>query len=176
MKLRKLDIKRGSATCHLDKRIPSDPDDSLDLAMLRILDKGYRVIRRKQLPAIILGMAAKFSITVPMLRAVVLSRDWDKLSTRGRARVLWHELPHVRQQLKWRNFLGYYLTVRGRWHAEVQSYRQSMRALKALGYTRRYRDWWLESRVKSIRKVYKLKRLDRKQYERETRRILAREL
>jgi len=155
-----------------NEKIPEDPDDSLALTKALLKKAGYKFCRRKGT----FEHGRKFTMT--LRRRIALSANWDKYSTAKQAEILWHELVHVRQRKSWGHakFLRRYVTAEGRWLIEVPAYRESIRAKKALedydsGKVKKY----IEFKVGSLWKNYKLGRLHKDQYEKETEEIWMKE-
>jgi hypothetical protein len=173
-KLTKGQIRSASSERYLyGGEIPSDPAKALAKAEAELKKAGYKFVRRTST----FEHGRKFTMT--LRRKIALSGRWDTYSTAKKAEILWHELVHVRQRKRWGHakFLSRYITAEGRWMIEVPAYRESIRAKKAMGkgYTEKQVKDYVEHKIDSMRKSYKLGRLSKSHYERETRKIWNRE-
>lgn len=174
-KLTKSQIKTASSTQFLyDGDVPRDPKEALAKAERLLKDAGYRFVQRTDT----FEHGQKFTMT--LRKRIALAADWDKRSDESKAKILWHELVHVRQRKAWGHtkFLARYATAEGRWMIEVPAYRESLRMMKRIGTqdTSKQLAAYISHKVDSMRGDYGLKKLEPTQYRRETSQIWRREL
>lgn len=172
-RLSRRELARGRSTRHLDTGIPEDPEESLAEAKRRIEDAGWGFYTRRDT-----YNGRKYSIT--LRRRIGLSADWESYSIPKKAAILWHELVHIRQRQAMghsRFVARWLLSPFGRWSLEVPAYRQSIAAYEAMSQGRFNGTAYTKAKASSMRKGYRLGRIDSKQYNQETTKIwhLARE-
>ena len=174
-KLSSKDLKAAKSTRYLyDGEIPNDPQEAYDKAVKLLKKNGYRL---KDKPGITKnGM----NFTTTLSRTIWLAGNWEDRSLESKAKILWHELVHTRQRKAWgfTKFAWRYKSAEGRWRMEVPAYRESIRAMKAIGKGANDKaiKGWIERRMKNMRSGYKLGKLSKSQYEKETKAIWSKEL
>jgi len=174
-KLSDADIRAGDSTRYLYKgEIPKDPQEAYDKAVALLKEAGYQL---KKKPGLI---KSGMDFTTTLSKTIWLAGNWDEYSLESKAKILWHELVHTRQRQAW-GFAKYalrYKSAEGRWRMEAPAYRESIRAMKAIGKgasDKAVRSW-ISSKIDSMRQDYKLTALDAGQYRRETQKIWMREV
>lgn len=163
-RLSRKEIARGASTRYLDTGIPDDPEESLAEVTRRIKEAGWGFYTRKDT-----YNGRKYSIT--LRRRIGLSANWKSYSTIQKASILWHELVHIRQRqaMGHSRFVSrWLLSPFGRWSLETPAYRQSIVAYEAMSQGRFNGTAYTKNKVVSMRKGYKLTRIDSKQYAEET--------
>ena len=163
-KLSKKELSRGRSTGYLDTGIPEDPEESLAEVKRRIKKAGWGFYTRKDT-----YNGRKYSIT--LRRRIGLSANWESYSTIQKASILWHELVHIRQRQRMGHsrFVWLWLmTPFGRWSLETPAYRQSIIAYETMSSGAFNGTEYTKNKVPSMRKGYKLGRINNKQYTDET--------
>jgi len=174
-KLSSSDLKAGASTAYLYKgTIPNDPQEAYDKAVALLNEAGYKL---KKKPGLI---KSGMDFTTTLSKTIWLAGNWDEYSLESRAKILWHELVHTRQRKAW-GFTKYawrYKSAEGRWRMEAPAYRESIRAMKAIGKgaSDKAVRQWITSKIDSMRTSYKLTALDSGQYKRETEKIWLKEV
>lgn len=174
-KLSSSDLKAGKSTRYLYKGdIPKDPQEAYDKAVELLKKAGYKLKHKRGITKN--GM----DFTTTLSRTIWLAGNWESRSLESKAKILWHELVHTRQRKAWgfTKFVWRYKSAEGRWRMEVPAYRESIRAMQAIGKgasDKKVRDW-IERRMKNMRSSYKLTKLDKSQYNRETKKVWMREV
>jgi hypothetical protein len=169
-KLSSKEINEGASTRFLyTDEFPHDPKEALAKAEKLLKDAGYSIVEKPGLTR----AGREFSTT--LRKRIWVEEGWEALSVESRAEVLFHELVHVRQRHAWGHakFLWRYKSAEGRWCIEVPAYRESIRAMKAIGHslTEQGVEKYVDYKVPSMRTDYLMTALDGDQYSRETRRI-----
>jgi len=103
-------------------------------------------------------------------------QDYESLSTQRKALVLAHEFPHVEQWDTYRLFGPRYLGARWGWAMEMQAYRQSIRAMKVLGFKADEVERYIRKMPNILWKSYWLMRqIRRRDFDRITLKVLRAE-
>ena len=163
-KIRKSEIARADSTAHLDDGIPEDPQEAFSEAKSRIRLAGYGFFNR---PDTYNGR----KYTVTFRRRIGLSAKWNSYPIEVKAGILWHELVHIRQReaLGHAKFVSrWLLSPFGRWSLEVPAYRQTIRVYETITRGAFNATEYANNKVISMRKGYKLGRIDYEQYVEET--------
>ncbi len=133
MKLRKRDIALAESRRFLSPRLEQDWEGSAqelhDQCEDQLVALGYRFVYKKGPKS---WRWKRFTTT--MRRRIYLGVGWRKKNIRNRATILAHELVHALQWKGLRAFgTRYVLSTRFRWAVETQAYRESCRAMRAMG-------------------------------------------
>lgn len=153
-------------------KIPNDPDAALAKAMKLIGAYGWKLVKRSGKTV----HGRRFTMT--LRRTIWLVSRWDDYSVERQARILWHELVHIRQRkrLGHAKFLARYMFAGWRWALETAAYRETVRAKVALGAGPDEVRGWVERKLPRFREGYALKSISRYRFETETRKLWLREL
>jgi hypothetical protein len=170
--------KIAGSTRHHDPKTPTFHRNSA--AMLAhgyswAKDNGYRIRKKTSF------LGSRFSkMTTTYYKEIRVGYQWDSYSRVSKAMIMMHEIVHARQ---WRYYgrgtfaTKYVFNTQFRWAMEVQAYRESLIALKALGATRSYLEKYAKSIVPGILwKNYMLRSLRKSDVYKYTAQILLREL
>lgn len=145
------------------------PEKMLAHCLAELQRYGVRIAKKAP-------MKTKYArMTTAFYRQVRVGTTWDRKSTAAKAVTLAHELVHIRQ---WRHFgriafgSSYVFSARWRWAMEMNAYRESMRAMKILGYSKTHRKNSATTRGPSMYGTYALRGLRRDHVVNYTREVL----
>ena len=139
-------------------------EELIVLAWKEIERHDYRVVHRHR---------SKTSMTLAF--TLYLGDGFEKKSPIDQAALLWHEIVHMKQ---WRRlkaaFAVGYISAKWRWVWETHGYRQQFRVYLSQGVSeKRIRRMISELPSRYRGKIYKMKRLNKKQLCRETTKVMT---
>ncbi len=162
----------------LGKNMATSMPKSRSPKSILALGESYR--KRYKLKVVYKRGTGKWGRTsTTMFRKLWLSKNFEDQHIADRAHEFMHELVHARQ---WRSvgrvrFAIRYLNAQWRWAYEVEARREAIRVMAHIGAKKRIILDYIERQARGgLKKGYSLGRLDQKQVETETRRILLDQL
>ncbi len=176
LRLRKKDIDLALSSRHLNKSLAKldTPEKMLEYYKKAAKKRGLRVSPKSSV------FGAQFAkMTTTYWKQIRLGRNYPNYPIDSQATLWSHEWVHVEQ---WRyygvvRFAALYLGARKSWAFEMQAYRESVRAKKILGYSRKNLEAFINGRPNSLWKGYPIMRQIRwKDFKKQTLYVLRKEL
>lgn len=158
LKLRAKDEKRAKSSDCLDESIRSykRAQDLLEYCLKEIKRLGLRVVEKKKSKLRLSKMSTTY------YREVRVAHGFWKRDIPTQAATLAHELVHARQWRKHgrvRFALAYATSPRFRLAVELQAYRESIRAMRAMGYSNKYIESYINRKPFTMKDAYLLHRV-----------------
>jgi len=157
LRLRRKHIDLARDDCNLNAKLDCLNSAEKMIAHYDALAKGKKL---KVLPKSSFFGPNFAKMTTTYWNQIRLGKNFSKYSLEDQAAIWAHEFVHVEQWERYGviKFAGLYLGARHSWAFEMQAYRESVRAKKALGYSSRDVQEFINRLPKSIWKGYPLMR------------------